>query len=101
MGDDLDEDIARTLERIAEEEARTELAGNDLVRWQKEREAEAERELRELEARLGKAQAEPLQPNPEEKSTKPEPAEAARPELLERFENLDIPSDTDEGSTPG
>ncbi len=101
MGDEVNEDIERALERIAQEEASTELTGEELKRWQRERESEAERELRELEARLGArkpAETEP-QPEMEQPDAKPEAPEPLAPQPLERFENLEIPADTDEQSS--
>ncbi|MGQ9488608.1 MAG: hypothetical protein ACUVTY_13475 [Armatimonadota bacterium] len=85
--DDLDEDLARVEERIAREEAEArvhgDLADSDLKRWYKELEAEAERTLNELQSRLS-AQDE----NAATRST--------APQKLERFENLEIPTDADD-----
>lgn len=85
--DDLDEDLARVEERIAREESeagiRAELTDSDLKRWYKEIEAEAERILNELQSRLS-AQDENAVTQPK------------APQKLERFENLEIPTDADE-----
>lgn len=85
--DDLDEDLARVEERIAREEAearvRADLTDSDLKRWYKEIEAEAERTLNELQSRLSAQD--------ENAVTRPRASQK-----LERFENLEIPTDADD-----
>ncbi len=104
MGDEVDEDIERVAERIAREEAAAELVDNDLERWRKEREAQAEDELRQMEERLKFRQtASPEQEQKPESESRQVPAEATdKPirEPLERFESLEVPADADAQSSP-